>query len=87
MELKDRVRKIDVNALTPEQVDSLIPQISDKMTEICDEAAKKANAILAIYGASCKIAIAFTELPLAMTPKTPAPIKRGRKPKANNLKV
>lgn len=66
MELKDRERKIDVNSMASEDVDNLSVQIGDKMREICDEAADKANAVLRIYGMEAKIAIAFTELPEPM---------------------
>lgn len=85
MELRER--KVDVNALTPEQVDALAPQIGSKMTEICEEAAVKANRILSIYGMSCKIAIAFDQLPDSMQQLAPQKKKRTRKPKTNNLKV
>lgn len=57
MELKDRVRKVDISKLSPDQADNLSAQIGEKVRGICDEAAEKANAILNIYGMSAKIAI------------------------------
>jgi len=86
MELRDRERKIDVNALSQEQVDQLSLQIGDKVREICDEAAGRVNALLGIYGMSAKIAIQFDKLPEKMKKKTKAPAKRGRKTKQANLK-
>lgn len=85
MDLHERVRKVDVSKMNPEEVDRLSVQIGAKVREICDEAARKANAILAIYGMKAKIAIAFNELPKEMEGKLEAPKKRGRKPKQNNL--
>lgn len=86
MELNERVRKVDVSKMTPEEVDRLSVQIGAKVREICDEASAKANAILGIYGMKAKIAIAFNEIPKEMEKSFEAPKKRGRKPKQNNLK-
>lgn len=76
MELKDRERKVDVSSLPQEQVDQLSEQIGSKVRGICDEAADRINAILAIYGMSAKLQIA-----IGAEKK-----KAGRKSKQNNLK-
>jgi hypothetical protein len=80
----DRERKVDVTKLPEDQVDALSIQIGDKVRGIVDEAADRINKILAVYGMSAKIAIAY-EIPegskfIEQDPK-PAPKKRGRKPK------
>jgi hypothetical protein len=87
MELSERVRKVDVTKMTPEEVDRLSVQIGSKVRQICDEAANKINAILDIYGMKkAKIAISFGDLEEVKEQVAPAPKKRGRKPKQNNLK-
>lgn len=86
MELRDRERKIDINQLDSAQVDSLSEQIGEKVRQICDEAAAKVNAILNIYGASAKIAIAFEGLPEKKQKKLKSAPKKTRKPKQANLK-
>lgn len=86
MELRDRERKLDISKMSAEQVDNLSEQIGEKVRQICDEAAVKVNAILNIYGASAKIAIAFEGLPEKKTKKPKASTKKGRKPKQANLK-
>lgn len=62
MSILERERKIDINQLSQEQIDSLSQQVGDKIRQLCDETANKVNAILNIYGMSAKIAIAFSEL-------------------------
>lgn len=86
MELRDRERKVDISKLDLNQVDILSEQIGDKVRQICDEASAKVNAILNIYGASAKIAIAFEGLEPKKEKKMKTPAKRGRKPKQANLK-
>lgn len=63
MELKDRERKVDVNKMSPEEVDVLSVQLGNKIRAICDEAVAKANEVLNIYGASAKMQIEINELP------------------------
>jgi len=58
-------------------------QIGSKVRDLCDEAAAKINAVLAVYGMKAKIAIAFNEIPKEFTKSFEAPKKRGRKPKQN----
>jgi len=86
MSLHGRERKVNVDAMSQEQVDNLSVQIGEKVRSICDEAAEKVNSILAIYGMSAKIAIKFNKLPSKMASKTQAPGKRGKKAKQDNLK-
>jgi hypothetical protein len=49
----ERVRKVDVNSLRSEDIDSLSTQISDKVNEILsavNKATLEANKLLNIYG-------------------------------------
>lgn len=87
MDLQNRERKVDISKLENEQLDILSAQIGEKVKAICDEAAGKVNAILNIYGASAKIAIAFDGLPQKKEKKSKAPAKQTRKAKQANLKV
>lgn len=87
MELKDRERKIDVNSMSQEAVDDLGVQIGDKMREICEEAAAKANSILRIYGMNAKIAIAFDELPEAMAKSLKLQDKKEQAPSKTILRI
>jgi hypothetical protein len=50
IDVRDRVRKVDVDALTQEQVANLELQISEKLKDIIDKAVNEANKILNIYG-------------------------------------
>lgn len=85
MELKDRVRKVDIDSMPADQVDSLSQQIGEKVRSITDEAAAKVNSILNIYGMSAKIAIKFDKLPKAMANKTKTPRKSSKRVKQDNL--
>lgn len=87
MELSERVRKIDITKMTPDEVDNLSVQIGSKVRQICDEAADRINAILTVYGMEkAKIAISFGNLREERAAELKVPKKRGRKPKQNNLK-
>lgn len=86
MELRDRERKVDISKMDNQAVEELSSQIGDKVRQICDEAAVKVNALLNIYGASAKIAIAFEGLPNKKEKKPKSPPKKGKKPKQDNLK-
>jgi len=86
MSLQDRERKIDISKLDNEQLDNISAQIGEKVRAICDEAAMKVNAILNIYGANAKIAIAFDGLPEKEESQKKVPVKRTRKAKQVNLK-
>lgn len=83
MSLEQRERKLDLSKMSIEEVDNLSAQIGEKVRMICDETAEKVNKILSVYGMTAKIAIAFDELDKK---KDVLPKKRGRKPKASNLK-
>jgi hypothetical protein len=56
MELK-RERKLDINKLSPEQVDVVSKQIGEKIKQICDKAAEEANTLLNVYGMKAKMQI------------------------------
>lgn len=86
MELQNRERKVDITKLDNDQLDILSVQIGEKVRAICDEASAKVNAILKIYGASAKIAIAFDGLPEKKENKKKAPAKRAKKVQQANLK-
>jgi hypothetical protein len=62
----ERERKVDLNTMSVSEVDVLSTQVGNKVREICDEANSKANALLNIYGAKCKIVIEIEELPQIM---------------------
>lgn len=85
MDLKDRVRKIDLNSLPVEQVDVLSEQIGKKVYAITDEAAARVNAILGIYGITCKIAIKFDKLPKSAQKKAKTPKKSSKSNAQDNL--
>lgn len=50
VKVKDRVRKVDVNKLDNQELENLEKALTDKIVEINDEACKKVNDILKIYG-------------------------------------
>ena len=66
----DRERKIDVEKMDISQADVLQKQLSAKLTQILENAAKEANKILNIYGMEVKIG--FT-------------VKKAKKAKKSNL--
>lgn len=86
MELQNRERKVDIAKLDNDQLDILSAQIGEKVRAICDEAAGKVNAILKIYGASAKIAIAFDGLPEKKEKKPRVSTKKTNKAVQANLK-
>jgi len=86
MELRDRERKVDISKMDTQAVEDLSAQIGEKVRMICDEAATKVNALLNIYGASAKIAIAFDGLPTKKEKKPKSPPRKGKKLKQDNLK-
>lgn len=86
MEMSKRERKVDLNTMSTEEVDILSIQLGNRLKQICEEAAEKANAVLNIYGANCKIAIAFDQLPDKMANSLKPKRKRSpRKPKGQSL--
>jgi len=48
--LVDRVRKVDISKLTPEEADQIGEQLGEKLREIADRACDEANKISKIYG-------------------------------------
>lgn len=84
--LRDRERKLDVNKLSPEQVENLSVQIGDKVRSICDETTDKLNMLLKIYGLSAKIAIVFNDLDGNEVSRYTKKTRKKRKTKRNNLK-
>jgi hypothetical protein len=51
----DRERKINVEKMDLDQADVLQKQLSGKLTQILENAAKEANQILNIYGMEVKV--------------------------------
>lgn len=86
MDLQKRERKVDLSSMTNEQVENISAQVGERVRQICDEAAAKVNAILNIYGASAKIAIAFDGLPKKEETKPKLSARKGVKRKKLNLK-
>ena len=57
----ERVRKVDVNEKTVEQVEKIQESINKKLIFIVDEAVEKANKMLNIYGLETKMSIVIQE--------------------------
>lgn len=57
----DRVRRVDVNNLSEQQVDELSDLIGTKVRDIVDEACDRINTILGIYGLQAKIQFVIQE--------------------------
>lgn len=55
MELKDRVRKVDIESMSVEQAEALSMQIGREIARIMDEANLKCNELLNIYGMQTQI--------------------------------
>lgn len=53
----NRVRKVDVEKLSQDQLDQLMIQMSDEINQIVDSACAKANSLLNIYGLETKMQI------------------------------
>ena len=73
MNINDRIRKVDIESKTPEEIDALGVQLGDKTKEIIDDAVNSANKLLGIYGlevmAAFKIAPKGTKEKLEMERK------------------
>ena len=83
--ISQRQSKVDINALSLEQVDDLSKQIGDKLRNICDEASDKANELLKIYGMNCKIAISIDEMPKKMMKSMGVKRKKLKRINSGNL--
>jgi hypothetical protein len=57
-----RKRFVNVSKLSNEQADTLAGQMGEKITMITDEAVKKVNKILNIYGLEAKMQITVSKL-------------------------
>lgn len=62
MELKDRERKIDINAMSLAQAEALSAQIGKEIAKIMDEANLKCNELLNIYGMQTQIGYKIVKL-------------------------
>lgn len=60
--MDDRVRKVDVDALTQERADELSKQIGDKIVVFQMEALEKINKILGIYGMKAEMSVKISKL-------------------------
>jgi hypothetical protein len=60
--MEERVRKVDVNALTLERADELSKQIGDKVIQIQTEALEKINKVLNVYGLKAEMAVEISKL-------------------------
>lgn len=86
-DVKNRKRSININNLTQQEADRIGEEIGAKVREFSDEACKKANEILNIYGLCAKMQIVIKpidEQDKKSSVEEPKK-KRGRKPKAANL--
>lgn len=59
--MEDRVRKVDINKLSDEELLALEERIGKKITNITDDAVKQANKILNIYGLRAKMQIVIEQ--------------------------
>lgn len=55
--VEDRVRSINADSLTEEQLESVIAQVSDKIVALVDGVCEKSNRLLSIYGLEAKMEI------------------------------
>lgn len=60
--MEDRVRKVDVDALTQERADELSKQIGDKVVQLQTEALEKINKVLNIYGMSAELSVKISKI-------------------------
>lgn len=65
--IQNRVRKFDMNKLTPAEADMLSEQIGTKLREMVDRTIEEANKFLKIYGMKAKMQVALE--PLEQEPK------------------
>lgn len=65
--VKNRIRKVDLTKLTPEQAEQLGDQIGAKIREKVDQTVEEVNNFLKIYGMKAKMQIALE--PLQEEPK------------------
>ena len=81
MDIKTRVRKVDLNQMNVEQAEAISEQIGIKIREICDKAIEDANKLLNIYGLSAKMQIVVEGQEMVKEVKVPK--KRASKKQKN----
>lgn len=63
--IKERVRKVDVDKLSPEQQEQIGFEMGKKIGKLCDQTAedltKKVNKITGIYGLTAFVQIGFKD--------------------------
>ncbi len=59
--MENRVRKVDIDKLSEEELKALEERIGKKITGITDDAVEKANQILSIYGLRAKMQIVIEQ--------------------------
>lgn len=60
MDIKDRVRKVNVENMSEETLESAINEISSKIIAMAKHTEEEANRLLFIYGLECKMSIEIT---------------------------
>jgi len=60
--MEERVRKVNVEALSVERAEELSQQIGEKVVKIQTEAIEKINKILSIYGMKAELAVTISKL-------------------------
>lgn len=81
---KTRERKVDMSKMTIEQADRLSEMIGQELAKIMDEANRKCNEMLNIYGLQTQIhyqIVQIEEKKAEVVEITKEKKKRGRKPK------
>lgn len=86
MDIKTRVRKVDLNQMNVEQAEAISEQIGIKIREICDKAIEDANKLLNIYGLSAKMQIVIEGQEMVKEVKVPKKrVSKKQKNKEANL--
>ena len=86
MDIKTRVRKVDLNQMNVEQAEAISEQIGIKIREICDKAIEDANKLLSIYGLSAKMQIVIEGQEMVKEVKVPKKrVSKKQKNKEANL--
>lgn len=60
--MEDRVRKVNVDALSKERADELSKQIGDKVIKFQTEALEKINKVLNVYGMKAEMTVKISKL-------------------------
>jgi hypothetical protein len=59
--MEDRIRKVNINKMSDEELEALEERIGKKITNITDDAVEQANKILKIYGLRAKMQIVIEQ--------------------------